>query len=197
MAIFYGLYVNDDRLAAAFDLIRFLAEPNFFRRAHVTVRGPYAEKIPHEIEKIGRSQTYCIKFNGIGKFFAGKQNTVFLQCSIDGIENIWSKPDYGDGIRPHLTFYDGRDRNVAYGIFNALARTAWEFSVGSSTLKEISSKETPEVLDQFEVHQSTYDEILGRHLDYRHVRSLHWRDRLNHIMWVADFIKANYENKSA
>jgi hypothetical protein len=145
MRFFYGLYVKDEELAASLDLIRFLAEPNFFRRAHITVRGPYEQRIADQIASISRGKTYQIVFGGIGNFFEGKQNTVFLKCTVPGIEEVWSKPDFGEKITPHVTFYDGKERSFAYGILNELNNYRWDFSVESTALTEIEAKTNPGV----------------------------------------------------
>jgi hypothetical protein len=60
MPIFYGLYVENERLAAAFDIIRFFCEPNFFRRTHITVRGPYPDNYTLNLERGLREQRYEI-----------------------------------------------------------------------------------------------------------------------------------------
>lgn len=193
MRFFYGLYVKNEELAASLDLIRFLAEPNFFRRAHITVRGPYTERIADQIANLGRGRTYQIIFGGIGNFFEGNQNTVFLRCSVPGIEEVWSKPDFGNQITPHLTFYDGRDRSFAYGILNELRKYSWNFSAVSTELMEIEAKTSPGIyLDEFRLHQQVHDQILGRHLDYREIQKLGWRRRLPYISEVANFVGRNF-----
>jgi hypothetical protein len=193
MRFFYGIYVKDEELAASLDLIRFLAEPKFFRRAHITVRGPYAQRISDQIESISRGRTYQIVFTGIGNFFEGKQNTVFLKCEVPGIEEVWSKPDFGNRITPHITFYDGPERPFAYGILNELNNYRWDFTVESTTLTEIESKTSPGVyLDEFKLHQKIHDQILGRHLNYREIQTLGWRQRLPYISEVANFVGRNF-----
>jgi len=54
MPVFYGLYVDNERLAAALDVVRFFSEPNFFRRAHITVRGPYPDDLSDDAERLFR-----------------------------------------------------------------------------------------------------------------------------------------------
>jgi 2'-5' RNA ligase len=193
MRFFYGLYVKNEELAASLDLIRFLAEPKFFRRAHITVRGPYTQRIADQIASISRGKTYQIVFGGIGNFFEGKQNTVFLKCEVPGIEEVWSKPDFGNKITPHVTFYDGTERTFAYGILNELNSYRWDFSVESTVLMEIEAKTNPSVyLDEFRLHQKVHDQILGRHLDYREIQTLSWRRRLPYISEVANFVGRNF-----
>ena len=134
-----------------------------------------------------------IVFRGLGNFFEGKQNTVFLKCEVPGIEEVWSKPDFGDKITPHVTFYDGKERAFGYGILNELNHYRWDFSVESSALVEIEAKTNPGVyLDEFKLHQKMHDQILGRHLDYREIQTLNWRRRLPYISEVANFVGRNF-----
>jgi hypothetical protein len=193
MRFFYGLYVRDQELAASLDLIRFLAEPNFFRRAHITVRGPYTERIADQIARLSQGKRYRIVFGGIGNFFDGKQNTVYLKCEVPGIEEVWSKPDFGNQVTPHVTFYDGKDRSFAHGILNELKLYNWHFSAESSELMEIEAKTDPGLyLDEFKLHQNLHDQILGRHLDYRQMQLIPWRRRLPYISAVANYVGRNF-----
>jgi hypothetical protein len=197
MAVFYGLYVENERLAAAFDVIRFFSEPNFFRRAHITVRGPYADDHLVDVDERLLNKRYEIFVVEPGGFFDGRQNTVFLKCDIPGIEGIWDKPDYGGQITPHLTFYDGRDRGFAYYLLDELRRHPWRFSCQSTCLTKIKTKLNPEELERFESHQNLYDEILNRKIDYRRVRVLPGRQRLVYIGYVLQFIHDHFPNNSA
>lgn len=204
MAIFYGLYVADPRLAAAFDLIRFLAEPNFVRRAHITVRGPYSERLPLEAEVGWEGKRYRINFSGPGSFFSLTQNTVFIRCDIPGIESIWNKPDYASEITPHLTLYDGRDSGFGYKLFDMLKLNDWHFGTDSTELKVIQAKATADTLDHLIEHQTLHAEFFDRRIDYRSIRTLESNQRLVHISWVLRFIQQyaaearyNYQTRQA
>jgi len=129
-------------------------------------------------------------------FFLGKQNTIFLKCKIPGIENIWDKPDYGEKITPHLTFYDGSDRGFAYYLFDELKKQPWHFSCPSTQLMKIQTKSKPEAIDRFEVHHNLYDEILGRRIDYRKVRTQPGRQRLVYIGYVLQFIHDQFRHSA-
>jgi hypothetical protein len=191
MAIFYGLYVEDERLAAALDLMRFLAEPKFVRRAHITVRGPYDQRQDH---LRGNLKKYTIAFLDIDSFIKvnSKQNTVFLKCEIPTIEEVWHKPDYTGAIRPHVTIYDGLDRSQAYAFLHCCQRYSWNFLTTSGAIVEIKPKSQAAAIEEFDVHQNVYDEILGRRIDYRSIQEKHWRERLPYFEEVARFIEANF-----
>ncbi len=196
MPVFYGLYVADTKLAAALDLIRFLGEPNFVRRAHITVRGPYPEKLSVEIERAWKGKHYEIFFCGVGSFFSISQNTVFIKCDIPGIEAIWSKPDYGTEITPHLTLYDGKKSGFGYDLLDILKSNKWNFVANTTELTVIQAKAKPALLEDFSVHQSLHEEILGRRIDYKAIRFASAKQRLVYISWVVDFLQNTYDSSA-
>jgi hypothetical protein len=194
MSVFYGLYVADEKLAAAFDLIRFLGEPNFVRRAHITVRGPYPERLPEATENVWKGQRYKIKFLEAEAFFIGPQRTVFIKCQIPGIDAIWNKPDYGHQITPHLTLYDGKDGYFGSRLLDKLKVITWDFFAESTELTVIKAKSAPASISDFAAHQNLYGEILDRRVDYREVRKMEPTDRLVYIDWVIDFVRKEYSS---
>jgi hypothetical protein len=196
MPIFYGLYVEDERLAAAFDIIRFFCEPNFFRRAHITVRGPYPDEYSVDIESRLLDKRFSILFAGPGRFSA-TQNTVFLRCDIPGIEEIWDKPDYGGQITPHLTFYDGPERGFGYHLLNELEKQPWRFTAWSGPLTKIATKVRAVELNNLETHQRLYEEIFGRKIDYRPFRTTSPKQRLVYVSHILQFIHDQFRDSSA
>ena len=192
MPIFYGLYVADERLAAAFDLIRFFGEPNSVRRAHITVCGPYSEKLPTNIEDRWRGSRYRIQFREPDAFFVESQRTVFLKCDIPGIEAVWDKPDYGNQITPHLTLYDGRDAYFGSRLLAKLKESKWDFGAESTELTLIRAKTGPISISDFSAYQNLYNEILARRIDYFTVRKMEPTQRLIYIDWIVDFLRKEY-----
>src|SRR3954463_13392256 len=104
MAWFYGLYLNDERLEAAFELIRFVGEPDYLRRPHMTVRGPYERRQDALLEKLDYSPNFVF-VRDLAAFFSEKQNTVLLECELPDRNRVWRKPDFPEG-KPHITLYD-------------------------------------------------------------------------------------------
>ena len=143
MSIFYGVALTDKRLSLAFDLIRFLAQPDAHRKTHITVRGPYKKRLSKtQIEKY---EFFDIGIEQPGHFFFSRQNTVFLSCVVPGIRDAWHKPDFQDGI-PHLTVYDGRDREFADDIHKILLNYPWNIWGRSTGLFELKKK-SPSTID--------------------------------------------------
>jgi hypothetical protein len=198
MPIFYGLYISEQKLATAFDLIRFFAEPRFLRNTHITVRGPYDKRIDGYLGKIGAKKSYEIIIQLVDHFFVGTQSTVFLRCKIPEIESVWNKPDYKGEITPHLTLYDGKDRNFAYSMFNLIKSYDIKITTTSTELREIESKTNPsKYLDVFlHEHHDLCGEILGRDLDYKKMHLIGTRQRLSYISETCRFIQNRFSDSA-
>lgn len=203
MPVFYGFYFEDDALQGAFDLIRFFAEPRYFRRAHITVRGPYDDIADSEIAELNRTirKPYEIKIEGPGSFFESGQNTVLLKCLIPGVEEIWKKPSYGEGINPHVTLYDNNDRGVAQTLLFILKKYNWAISTQATSLSLIGKKQIPDAssLDNFfKAAQAWNQEIFGRTIDYGNIQFMNSTKRMSYVPQICDYLERNYfKNKSS
>lgn len=146
---FAGFIFQDRQVDQLFDLARVILEPEFARKAHVTLRGPYRAR--KSISKsILESSPGNVTIGRPGTFFTETQSTVFLNISIPFISELWHKPDYPYGI-PHLSFYDGSDRGFAWQILLLLREFPWNITLEASKLIMIDSKqrlETKFILDQ-------------------------------------------------
>ncbi|MBS1778058.1 MAG: N-6 DNA methylase [Bacteroidetes bacterium] len=106
--VFSVIKVNNRNLNAIVDGIRLLANPNEKQVAHITIRGPYNQRYTIDDDVIRGSY---IELKGVGTFFEGKQNTIFLKCESPHLKEVWKKSDYP--FNPHLTLYDGSSRDFA------------------------------------------------------------------------------------
>lgn len=116
--IFYVVYLDDARLQAALDAIRFISNPAEKTRAHITVRGPYTRPIVIE----GLGQKLCgteVMADGVDSFLRKDQNTVFIRCRSERLREIWQKKDFG--FNPHITIYDGPSRDFALKLLARLS----------------------------------------------------------------------------
>lgn len=170
MSMFYGVYFVNPELSAALDVIRFFAEPDYYRRAHITIRGPYENRLSSQLErkleatfsKSGRLLEVC----GVASFFIGNeptsQNTVFLKCELDGAEQVWRKPDFSDA-KPHVTLYDGNSRQFALALRHQLKQYEWRFFTRTTNLEILEKKKDPtEYLGiYFRNAQSLCDRLFG------------------------------------
>lgn len=182
------------RLAAAFDLIRFLAEPDSFRRTHITVRGPYSRQLSDNEERRIHSHftpdKRYLEAVGIGSFFFGRQNTVVLHCDIPGIRDIWNKPDFREG-KPHLTLYDGKSREFALVIRNILRETVPHFNTKVSELVLLEKKRDPSEYNDayFSDVNALVGSLFGEEFSIRKIQQEAALDRVVRIGTVARAIK--------
>ncbi len=137
--IFYALFVPEGPIKDCIDAIRYISSPTEKKPAHITVRGPYKEQIKKsQVEKLN----YALKGNLIhvfhpGNFFENEgQNTVFLNCTGTNLESVWKKKDYG--YHPHITLYDGDDKNYAQELYDVLGNYHFDLSFVAEKLVMIT-----------------------------------------------------------
>lgn len=99
---------------------------NYLRRAmgakvddrlpHVTIQGPFSEPISSEricsIQKILAADVFLIA--NVDFFDTPKGVALFFRVNSQNLARVWNKPDYPKdrfGIQPHLTMYEGPDRD--------------------------------------------------------------------------------------
>lgn len=144
--IFYGVELVDKDLTICLDALRFLAEPQYYRRSHVTVRGPYeralSKKTLSTINSTFEERFRSVVIGSPISFFFGKQNTVVLPCEIPGIRDVWKKPDYSDGIA-HITLYDGKSRRDAEALLYILKKYRWHIIAKTTAIQKLDTKIDP------------------------------------------------------
>ncbi|MEM7472685.1 MAG: hypothetical protein AAF340_15150 [Pseudomonadota bacterium] len=156
---FFGFYFDDPKVDRLFDLARVVLEPQFARKSHVTLRGPYKKK-PDSSSRWLSENVGTVVISKPRNFFSENQNTVFLRTEIMGIGDYWYKPDYPEGV-PHLSLYDGKDRKFAWQILEVLRAYPWGFSLPTTDLKIIDSKQLVEThfLRNFDRFEASLSEI--------------------------------------
>lgn len=146
MAYFYGVYINDKKVAGALEAIRFLMQPDAVRFAHVTVRGPYQRRLSNAYVKddlTPQVRNWELLLVQPGCFFGDGQNTVYLNVELGQLRQLWHKPHYPRGVA-HLTLYDGNDRKAAKALYQVIARHHWNLRVDVSGLRIIDEKHAVE-----------------------------------------------------
>jgi hypothetical protein len=192
MAWFYGVYLVEKRLEAALELIRFLGEPDYLRRPHITIRGPYERRQDALLEKLKYTHK-SILIKGVTAFFVEAQNTVLLDCHLPDKDRVWRKPDFPDG-KPHITIYDGKSRNMALNLRSSLKTCKWNFQVPISDLtlieKKIDPQETaPEI---FENVSELYGEVMFEEFSVENIRSFAEIDSIFCVSRLAAYISKNF-----
>lgn len=193
MAIFYGVYIADEVLAASLDLIRYLSEPDYFRRTHVTVRGPYERHLSKLVERrLSRAfevNDRSLVLTEVGSFFFGSQNTVLLWCDFPGVRDIWKKPNFPEG-KPHITIYDGKSRSFAFALRSSLGKFRWGLQAGTSELLVLEKKRDPQqyLKIYFDAASKLWDEQFAEFAAFQELTKLSELDRLVLINRVCDFL---------
>ena len=161
--VFYVVYFRDQRLQAAFDAMRLIANPHEKSRAHITVRGPYRQR--YDVRGLDRKiRDTEIVTDGAGSFFDGDQNTVFIGCRSRKLREVWLKRDFG--FHPHITIYDGSSRDFANLLYGRLLDLAIRirFRVGGlSPLPSVKGQYSMDLRQAFDA--SVVADITGARLD--------------------------------
>ncbi|MBY0295634.1 MAG: 2'-5' RNA ligase family protein [Methylobacterium sp.] len=196
MSYFYGIYLTNNRISAALDIVRFLAEPDSLRFCHITMRGPYSQKLPDNwVQEQNKrfSADLSVELSGTGSFFEGSQNTVFLKVKLGRLESLVHKPDFKGGLA-HITLYDGKDRWLAEQILTLLYRYDFHFSLPVSGL-ELIRKKSPLAENYIKEHEpffSMYQNILGSSVDIMSAHKINREARISAIESILDAMFTKY-----
>ncbi|MDF0603880.1 hypothetical protein P1J78_24505 [Psychromarinibacter sp. C21-152] len=194
MKYFVGVFFEDERVDRLFDLTRVVLQPDFARKAHITLRGPYKHR--KDINKsVLEKQMDPILLSKPSTFFNERQNTVFLRAEIAFISDFWRKPDYPDGT-PHLTIYDGKDRSFAWQVLQVLRDFPWRFYVRPTKLRILSSKEPLETkyLKDFTNFNLALDEVSDRSYSMEAIRKMHTGQRIEILRRVCRNLHTLHSN---
>lgn len=175
---FVAIGFSDSKVSRLFDLARLVLEPDFARRAHITLRGPYSKKGDISSSVLGRD-VGKIRLNRPGTFFDGAQNTVFLGVEIFGISDFWRKPDFPNGT-PHLSIYDGSNRRFAWNVMNVLRRSDWKMELNSTPMAILEKKrkvETEFIL-HYDALSQTLESVVGEVYSAEFIKEMKDVDRI-------------------
>ena len=161
--VFYVVYFNEQRLQAALDAMRFIANPREKSPAHITVRGPYAQlyNLQRQQRRIFGTEVVA---DGVSAFFNESQNTVFIQCQSEKLREVWNKPDYE--FNPHITLYDGSSREFAVNLLDKLLEVSIRFKFLVDELQPLESfkgQSSSWLRDSFD--EDFAEEVIGRRLN--------------------------------
>lgn len=205
MVLFYGVHIINSELSSGLDLIRFFAEPDFFRRGHVTIRGPYKQRLSTDFEEDLERQYSkggrILGVDGVGSFFLGversRQNTVFLKCQLPSANDLWRKPDFRDG-QPHLTLYDGESRKFAIELRRSISRYPWLFYARTTNIEVLEKKKDPTRYLQVYFHRAQFlcDRLFDGEIRINSFDSHSDVERLYLIDRVAKYLHENVLSRS-
>ena len=137
--IIYVVKILDREISSILNFIKLLCAPNSKTEVHLSIRGPYKSKLkPNKIAEYNELvKNSRVTITEVGNFFQENQNTVFLKCESETIEKIWKKTTYKKtiyGYNPHLTLYDGKDKDFAYMLYETLHQRSIDISFLASEL---------------------------------------------------------------
>ena len=196
MKYFYVLNIKDKNLSALLDGIRLIANPYIKHPAHITVRGPYDKK--YDVKNINSNFSGSkIEINGVDDFHSYGQNTIFLKCSSEKLRKATFKKDYPNSFNPHITLYDGSDREFSEQIKKVLNKYNFNFNLYSSEIEPLEAlksrgangekNSTPFILkDNFFSNLNYY---LESNLNYNSILDLTKEERLILIEDLCKFFK--------
>jgi hypothetical protein len=133
----YAVEFADGRVQRNLDLLRVVLNPKTRRKAHLSLRGPYASALSDEsIDVINnRLAVLAIEFIGMGRFKEPGQGTIFIECARSSrLREVWDKP--GLPFRPHVTAFDGPNVEYADAIAKELFATGLAMSVSPTALRQ-------------------------------------------------------------
>lgn len=159
---FYVLYPSNKNLRNLLNALKVIADENQRTEAHITVRGPYVKKLSKkDVKKFSDIiSNEVLSISKVDNFFAFNQNTVFFNCEEnENLKAIWKKITYND-FKPHITIYDGNDREFAIKLFKKLASDFRPFKYRVSGLTWLEPKSNDELKLFYLKTITDYDNVL-------------------------------------
>lgn len=116
---FVFLEIADPEIDALFRTIRReIGMPDDHKAIHITIRGPFSDTCdPGELERLEeklRNSELVIANTGL--FENQSRIAVYYAVACDDLRHVWHKPDYPInkfGFNPHITVYEGTDKEFA------------------------------------------------------------------------------------
>lgn len=159
----YAVKITEPNISSILNFIKYLCAPNSKTEVHLSLRGPYKKKLTTEAiqEYTEIIKGSLIEVYDTGNFFSTKQNTVFYRCKGNQIRKVWYKKNYG--YNPHLTIYDGKDKDFAEELYKLLTKVNLNFTFTASELILYdSSKILGSMHLQSSIDKSIITKIIGQ-----------------------------------
>jgi hypothetical protein len=194
---FYVVYPSNQHLRNLLNALKLIADESQRTEAHITVRGPYVKKLSkNDVKKFSTIiSNEVLNISKVDNFFAFNQNTVFFSCDEnENLKAIWKKITYND-FKPHITIYDGDNRDFAIKLFKILASNFKPFKYRVSDLSWLEPKSNDELklysLKSISDYNSVLENILNipkKDIDFPKLTQIR---RLNKISKIAERLFAD------
>lgn len=137
MERYFGITsIADQDIKNCLNAILFIANPDVKLPAHITVSGPFFSR-PKKQRSDELVEGEVVSIIGVGRFLSESQCTIFLKCGFPSLRQVWNKKDFQ--INPHLTLYDGDDREFSSRLYDLAMKSKLFFSYRSTKLSYIRS----------------------------------------------------------
>lgn len=122
--------------------LRALCQPDTRDRPHITVQALHQPLPQHELARLsGLIRGKSCTVHGCGTFWKGDtQHTVYLEVDCPALQPLGYSPTYSEYI-PHMTMYDGPDREVAKKVAKALRKAKLRITFSLEGLERWQSQE--------------------------------------------------------
>lgn len=187
MALFYVIYLRDGSSVDCIEAIRLLCNPLEKKAAHLTVRGPFPNKI--RLEDANRKLAgNKILLDGISRFSSPGQSTVYFTCKATRIKKVWNKPDYP--FNPHVTIYDGESQSLASELYDVLSRHSYRLGFLADKLTPLISRSG--IRNQYkslDLDVVKVEKIIGKPFNVSEINEMDWSKRLALIDRLCGFLE--------
>lgn len=167
---FIFLEVLDSEINALFSRLRkeFCGE-GFHTNIHLTIRGPYFEKLQEEkIRNFYRElKGDPLLIQGVDMFNNSGEYVVYIKVEQPYLKNIWWKPDYPIGkfgMNPHISVYVGNNKCIAYSVLEFLKKENIKLLCRNYKLTQYVSKQGLLFSDDNEKKEQAFLELCNRKL---------------------------------
>ncbi|GGF76683.1 hypothetical protein GCM10011332_33350 [Terasakiella brassicae] len=197
----YFLYVkfSTSKLTDLINLLIFLSDPKEKNGLHLTLRGPYTQRVLTESEEMFsriRRELFKTKVSvfGLGNFFKYGQSTLYLRAESDLVSKYLWKKNIKKPI-PHLTIYDGASKEFSNRLANTLSlyRFFFELQIDKvDVYSTISGQKSMELA--FDLNLDLLLEVTGKRYKYEDFRDMKEWERLMLINRICPRIEYEVSN---
>jgi 2'-5' RNA ligase len=188
MRVFYVVYIREEPYRTVLNGIRVLANPKEKHSAHITVQGPFLRRRPEskvrEFDAIISGKEVSVE--GVDSFFFPGQSTVFLRGVGEELRDVWRKPHYG--YNPHITLYDGADREMAEQILSAVKSAQVFFRFRVRGLEELVVNGQRDLALAYSIDYDLLELYAKCRLDQSILSNMNCTDRVRLIARLAPFL---------
>lgn len=131
---FVFLEITDPEIGSLLQCMQWIlsgVEPR--RPVHLTLRGPYRQKVPPRVLKNLQAamQGDVLRVGDVGRFTNQDEEVVFLRVDSPNLRKVWWKASYpirDYGYAPHISLYRGGDARFARRVADFLERESLNLS---------------------------------------------------------------------